>query len=421
MVRPLDAKIASFKGQSLLGPFDIARARRLSDESLYAARIIRDRSDRWVLLAFRNTDEAGRFVGEIVDPIPLSRTEIRITARSASRCTHCAEMTTFPAAVNFTALLTRLRTIWRMRPGSPNSAFGRSGSISETSANPLSEARIAIMLFALSRTASGENGRVSNCSRPASSLDRSRMSLRMFRRPSLASWIASADYTRVWTPTLVMDLNMGFFRNAVFRNPPSLGMNVAQQLGVASLPIDQTPQLTTNGYNNIGADTNTDQVNITNTFTPFGTVTKTFGPHTLKFGASLRKNQFNSFNPSGSPNGSLNFDGSITNHGASGNPTTGFADFLLGKIKTGNYQLPMPETGRRNFNVGIFAQNDWKATSRLTMNAGLRYEYESPMKVASNIYTRFDPNVGQFVSKGENLRSFCVVIIDKNYRDKWIN
>jgi len=59
------------------------------------------------------------------------------------------------------------------------------------------------------------------------------------------------------------DLNMGFFRNAVFRNPPSLGMNVAQQLGVASLPIDQTPQLTTNGYNNIGADHNTDQVNIT--------------------------------------------------------------------------------------------------------------------------------------------------------------
>jgi beta-fructofuranosidase len=73
--RPGEGGIWLAEGESLLGPFDIARARRLSDESLYAARIIRDRSDRWVLLAFRNTDEAGRFVGEIVDPIPLSRTE----------------------------------------------------------------------------------------------------------------------------------------------------------------------------------------------------------------------------------------------------------------------------------------------------------------------------------------------------------
>ncbi len=33
---------------------------------------------------------------------------------------------------------------------------------------------------------------------------------------------------------------------------------------------------------NVGADTNTNQVNITNTFTPFGTVTKTLGPHTFR-------------------------------------------------------------------------------------------------------------------------------------------
>lgn len=225
------------------------------------------------------------------------------------------------------------------------------------------------------------------------------------------AWIASADYTRIWTPALVMDLNMGFFRNAVFRNPPSLGMNVAQQLGIASLPLDQTPQLTMNQtqqqstggyYNNIGADTNTDQVNITNTFTPFGTVTKTLGPHTLRLGASLRKNQFNSFNPSGSPNGTLNFDGSITNHGGPGNATTSLADFLLGKIKTGNYQLPMPATGRRNFNLGIFFQDDYKITPKLTINAGLRYEYESPLKIANNIYTRFDPGTGQLLAAGIN-------------------
>lgn len=216
------------------------------------------------------------------------------------------------------------------------------------------------------------------------------------------NWISSIDYTRIWTPTLVTDINMGFFRNAVFRNPPSLGLNVAAQLGIASLPLDQTPQLTYNGNSNIGANTNTNQTNITNMFTPFGSVTKIFGPHTFKFGASLRKNQFNSYNPSGSPEGSLNFDGSITNHGASGNPTTGLADFLTGNIKTGNYQLPMPATGRRNYNLGIFFQDDYKVSPKLTINAGLRYEFESPMTVANNIYTRFDSNSGQLLAAGIN-------------------
>ena len=216
------------------------------------------------------------------------------------------------------------------------------------------------------------------------------------------AWLPSVDYTRIWSPSLVMDLNMGYFRNVVIRNPPGAGMNASQQTGIASLPLDQMPELTSPGFSNIGSDTNTDQINITNTFTPFGSITKTVGAHTLKLGASLRRNEFNSFNPSGNPEGTLSFGGTITNHGTTGNANTGLADFLLGKITSGNYQLPMPETGRRNFNIGVFAEDDWKATPRLTINAGLRYEYESPMKVANNIYTRFDPNTGNLLAAGIN-------------------
>jgi len=216
------------------------------------------------------------------------------------------------------------------------------------------------------------------------------------------AWLPSINYTRVWSPTLVMDVNFGFTRNVVLRNPPGVGMNAAQQLGIASLPLDQTPQMTSPGFSNIGADTNTDQVNITNTFTEFGTVTKTVGPHTFKMGASLRKNQFNSFNPSANPEGTMSFDGSTTNHGNAGNANTGIADFLLGKIKTANYQLPMPETGRRNFNIGVFFQDDWKVTPRLTLNLGARYEYESPMVIANNVYSRFDPATGNLLAANIN-------------------
>jgi Carboxypeptidase regulatory-like domain/TonB-dependent Receptor Plug Domain len=227
------------------------------------------------------------------------------------------------------------------------------------------------------------------------------------------AWLPSVDYTRVWTPSLVTDLNMGFFRNVVLRNPPGTGGNVSQTIGIASLPLNQFPQISASattqdsgsnnfGFSNIGADTNTNQVNITNTYTPFGTVTKTYGPHTFKAGASLRLNQFNSFNPATTPPGLFTFDGSITNHGASGTPNTQIADFLLGKIKTTSYEQTQPLTGRRNTNFGMFFQDDWKATPKLTLNLGIRYEYESALTIATNIYSRFNPNTGVLLAAGLN-------------------
>ena len=184
------------------------------------------------------------------------------------------------------------------------------------------------------------------------------------------AWVGSVDYTRIWSSTLVTDLNMGMFRYSVLRNPPGRVGNVSQTTGIVSLPINQMPQIIDPGFSNIGSDATTDQVNTTNTFVPFGTVTKTSGPHTFLFGGSLRKNQFNSYNPKSAPEGSFTFDGSITNHGSSGNANTGLADFLLGTIKTANYEQPQPPTGRRNYNWGIFAQDDWHATPRLTLNLG---------------------------------------------------
>jgi len=54
------------------GPFDVAAARQLTDDSLYCGRVVHDRSGRSVLLAFRYYDQAREFVGELTDPIPVA-------------------------------------------------------------------------------------------------------------------------------------------------------------------------------------------------------------------------------------------------------------------------------------------------------------------------------------------------------------
>ena len=56
---------------SPLGPFDVNRAVRITDESLYSGRLVSDRTGRWTMLAFRNHGPDGRFIGELADPMPI--------------------------------------------------------------------------------------------------------------------------------------------------------------------------------------------------------------------------------------------------------------------------------------------------------------------------------------------------------------
>lgn len=60
------------------GPFDIASAYRLADETLYVGRLVRDRGGRWQMLAFRNTTPEGEWIGEITDPTPVSWVDGRL-------------------------------------------------------------------------------------------------------------------------------------------------------------------------------------------------------------------------------------------------------------------------------------------------------------------------------------------------------
>jgi len=57
---------------SVLGPFDVDTATRLTGEDLYVGRLLRRRDDgRWLLFAFRNVGEDGQFVGGVTDPMPV--------------------------------------------------------------------------------------------------------------------------------------------------------------------------------------------------------------------------------------------------------------------------------------------------------------------------------------------------------------
>ncbi|WP_336723625.1 family 43 glycosylhydrolase [Cellulosimicrobium cellulans] len=72
---------------SLLGPYDVAEAQQLTDASLYSGRLVRDRTGRWVLLAFHHDAPDGSFVGSISDPMPVRWEGGRLAVERASRPT----------------------------------------------------------------------------------------------------------------------------------------------------------------------------------------------------------------------------------------------------------------------------------------------------------------------------------------------
>jgi Carboxypeptidase regulatory-like domain len=118
-------------------------------------------------------------------------------------------------------------------------------------------------------------------------------------------------------------------------------------------------------------------------------VSQVRGKHLLKVGADLRL-LYGNFFGNNHPSGSFSFNNAWTDGPRADTPTsgTGFpvASFLLG-LGSGSLAT---ETGLSILNKysAFFIQDDFRATRKLTLNLGLRYEYETPRTERYNRTTR---------------------------------
>ncbi|MPY88372.1 MAG: TonB-dependent receptor plug domain-containing protein [Luteitalea sp.] len=210
-------------------------------------------------------------------------------------------------------------------------------------------------------------------------------------------------WTHTWSPALLTEVSFGYLRDDPRIDPRSQGIDVQETLGIERSAFPGTPHLNISDFSDLGMDSNTLRRQINNNYQASMALTWVRGSHALKIGTQFRFNQFNVFNPGARFAGIYDFNGEITSPtSSSGNAVNAMADFLLGAVKTADYELPQPMTGRRNYNLGLYVQDDWKVTPKLTLNMGLRYEYESPMWVDNDIYSRLDPETGQLLVANQN-------------------
>ncbi len=122
--------------------------------------------------------------------------------------------------------------------------------------------------------------------------------------------------------------------------------------------------------------------------------TKVWSRHTLKFGYEERRPYLNDSEP-GSPAGSGVFNGQWTGVNQQAPLTgqgSGFASFLLGIPNSFSF-----DSGREAYalawrNEAAFVQDDWRLNGRLTLNLGLRWEYEAPITERYNRLVTYDPS-----------------------------
>jgi hypothetical protein len=205
---------------------------------------------------------------------------------------------------------------------------------------------------------------------------------------------ADLGYSHVFSSTFAMSANFGVNRWVENSNVQSFGFK-ASTLGLPSF-IDAVsplfPQFQPQGYAGLGPQQGLDDYIVPRTlWTGSLDFTKVKGKHTLSFGFM---DVFNQINGGHYFTTQLQFQTAST---AGPNPQnqlkgTGdaFASFLLG-VGSGTGQTGFtrfPATSKHQ--LGWYLQDDWKATRKLTLNLGLRYEIQSAPTERVNAQEFFD-------------------------------
>lgn len=210
------------------------------------------------------------------------------------------------------------------------------------------------------------------------------------------------------SPTTIVNLKYGFTRFLESDFPFTQGYDLAS-LGFPSSLISQLdgqgirfPRIAPDTVVPLGETTNRQWV--TNYHNFAGSVSKMHGNHSLRFGAEHRLMRENSVNfGRGAP--TINFStgwtrGPLDNAaGSPGGIGQGFASFLLGLPTGGGVDRNASYASQSTY-TGLFIQDDWKVTGRLTVNLGLRWEYESAPTERYNRSVRgFDAGVSSPISE----------------------
>jgi outer membrane receptor protein involved in Fe transport len=225
---------------------------------------------------------------------------------------------------------------------------------------------------------------------------------------------AAFNYSRVMTPSLVNELRVGYAKTIPFTFQSDFGIRAADSLGIRGINVSEF----TTGLPNINIP---DLTGISGgpAFLPVNpkqfhwqvedAVVWMRGRHQLKFGYRLVDRYPSPFTNTDT-RGSINFGRNYTNNPAVTPATggSGIASLLTGYINSAARGFLLEPYTLRTQEHGLFIQDDFKVSSRFTVNAGVRYEIFRAETEEDNKIVNFDPVGLRLIYAGEDGASNAV-------------
>ena len=222
--------------------------------------------------------------------------------------------------------------------------------------------------------------------------------------------------TRVFSPTIVNDLRVGYARLEITQLPFFGNDNVNQQFGIPGIPFvtgltGGLPVLSFSDVQQLGAEGCVPTLEITNVYTYRDVLSWTRAKHKMTMGFEGRPSEFTIFQPCDG-RGHWNYGSSFTG--------SGFGDFLL--------QLPddadiatLHNIDYKRSNYGLFFGDNWHFSARLNLNLGLRWEYHSPVWERRNQQAALGFDGNYYVAGPATLPSGFIFPVKQSPWGKYLN
>ena len=203
--------------------------------------------------------------------------------------------------------------------------------------------------------------------------------------------LGGVTWVHTLSPEIVNEFRFGFTRIRWDSNIPTdstgnFGLNGDRVVGLPTPPAPQQfvgfTYQGTGEVTGVGDPAQPQQLR-DNTYSLHDDLTFQRGKHLFTFGAQFLRYQQNFTQYGNGQLGGYGFSGQNTALPGAGT-TYGPADWLLDRANSQSITLSNGYFGERQFRVAGYAQDDWKITDRLTLNLGVRYEFDSPYTEVNN-------------------------------------
>ena len=213
------------------------------------------------------------------------------------------------------------------------------------------------------------------------------------RRPD-DGWLARGAWDWTVSPSVLNNLTLSFNRRGNPERILEADRDGAKELGIRGLTSLGYPNINWGGGPFVSLESPGFQ-NVSfradNGWGILDSVSFSRGKHFLKVGVDFRHNQQNRRQ---TPSSSFNFSArgtAIPNEAFSANQTGyAFASYLLGIVDSASLSDPVGLGGRRNY-MALYFHDDYKITSNLTLNLGLRWEYQPPVYEVKDRLSSWNP------------------------------